>query len=230
VPASPGPRRRRRKLRAIDDIAATERSEFLREARKRTPFVAVEIEGATFIVRTVAGAEELPLFTRRSHPRLRRLEQVVSVLDELGLGDRARAGAFVEVGAGAGLATVAALAWHGFARAVACEADFGASRVLELNLVANRLQRYPVSPVQPGLIWIEDPRQVGNPRQLLNDLPPVVLRLGPARLPPKVLSALSVGHTHFVKLTKAECPRLTTLDSLTQAKTAYVLAVSVTAE
>ena len=52
-----------------------------------------------FIVRTAAGAEELSLFTQRSHPRLRRLEQVLSMLDELGLGERSRAGAFVDIGA-----------------------------------------------------------------------------------------------------------------------------------
>ena len=225
VPASPAPRGRRRKPRAIDAIGASDRSEFARQARKVTPLVAAEIEGTTFIVRTAAGAEELSLFTQRSHPRLRRLEQVVSMLDELGLGERARAGAFVDIGAGAGLATVAALAWHRFARAVACEADLEARRVLELNLVANRLRTNPIPPVQPGLIWIEDPRQVGDGRELLLEPAPVVVRLGRDPLPPRLLRAVSAGRAHFMRVSSARRPPVRPIASLRGLTGTHILAL-----
>ena len=225
VPASPASRRRRRKLRAIDAIGARERSEFAREARKLTPLLAAEIEGTMFIVRTAAGAEELSLFTQRSHPRLRRLEQVLSMLDEQGLGEGARAGAFVDIGAGAGLATVAALAWHRFARAVACEADLEARRVLELNLVANRLRTNPIPPVQPGLIWIEDPRQVGDGRELLLSPAPVVLRLGRDPLPPRLVRAVSAGRAHFMRVSGGRRPRVRPIGSLQGPSGTYVLAL-----
>jgi FkbM family methyltransferase len=225
VPASPASRRRRRKLRAIDAIGAKERSEFVREARKLTPLVAAEIEGTMFIVRTAAGAEELSLFTQRSHPRLRRLEQAVSMLDELGLGERARAGAFVDIGAGAGLATVAALAWHRFARAVACEADLEARRFLELNLVANRLRTNPIPPVQPGLIWIEDPRQAGDGRELLLNPAPVVLRLGRDPLSPRLVRAVSAGRAHCIRVSGGRRPRIRPIGSLQCPSGTHVLAL-----
>ena len=118
MPASPSTwRRPRRRRRAAP--STQERREFLtREARRFSPLVAAEIDGATFLVRTSPGAGERSLFTERSHPRLRRLARVMIALDELGLG-AARRKTFVELGAGHGMATVAALAWHGFARALA---------------------------------------------------------------------------------------------------------------
>ena len=72
VPASPATwRRPRRRRRAAP--STQERREFLtKEARRFSPLVAAEIDGATFLVRTSPGAEERSLFTERSHPRLRR--------------------------------------------------------------------------------------------------------------------------------------------------------------
>jgi FkbM family methyltransferase len=245
-PATPGRRRRRRRARAI---TPEERREFLaKQARPLTPLVAVEIDGATFIVRTSASAEERSLFTERSHPRLRRLDAVMAVLDGLGLGQRARSRSFFDLYAGTGPATVAALAWHGFSRAVSWEPDASLHRILLLNLTANRLRtRARALPVAPrrvgrrgaGLVWLEAGENpegaVGE--ALLRGGPPVFLRLEASAA---WLGRLAETHTHFVKISsgrRSVRPQLRpigALESLADATDArraradYVLAIRLT--
>ena len=226
IPASPRARGRTRRR----ESTPAERRAFVRDARRLSPLVAAEIQGATFIVRTSAGAEELPLFTQRSHPRLRTLDRAVALLDRLGLGDGARAGAFVDIGAGAGMTTVAALAWHGFAGAAAREADPAARKVLELNLVANGLRNDTLDDAEAGLIWIEDPRQLGDARTLLDEPTPVVLRLGRQPLPRDLLRALGASRTHAFRLTSAERPRPLPIRSLARVRAPYVLAARLQAD
>ena len=153
-------------------------------------------------------------------------------LDELDLG-AARSKTFVELGAGTGMATVAALAWHGFARALACEGDPDAHRVLELNLTANavRTQARPARTVprrigrdRAGLIWAESG---ADAEHLLAGGAPVVLRLERTRR--SLLAGLSKSHTHFVLVSTARHSRLRPITALRRlscaARSGHVLAV-----
>jgi FkbM family methyltransferase len=237
IPGKPATRRRR-KPRAPDAIETVERRDFVRRARGMSPLIAAELERATFVVRTAPGSAELPLFVHRSHPRLRRLNAAVMLLDALGL---RRHGTFVEVGAGPGISSVAALAWHGFSRAVASEQDREERRMLELNLAANRLSaradvldrqialdrlagKKVIRSDEVGLLWIEDvratERALAGARALLRTAPPLVLRLEPGAPVSEFLrtGALSEAYTHFARLSSSPSPpkraRLLPIDAL----------------
>jgi FkbM family methyltransferase len=214
-----------RELRQSVAIPEAERESFLDAAAALTPLVAVEINDATFFVRTEDEAPERDLFTRRAHSRLELLARSLAILDELELGESVRHRTFVEVGAGTGTATVAALRWHGFSRALACECDPAAGRVLRVNLAANGLgERVRALPVgfsdsdvivddlvgrgligagEAGLIWIEAPpvvRVLQGATSLLETGPPVVLRAAADGVPAGVARLLARTHTHLVNL------------------------------
>jgi len=126
-------------LRPAAEIPERERRDFLREARMFTPLVAAEIDGATYVIRTDRSADEGSLFVRRSHVGLKLLQAALDELDELGLAQAARERAFLEIGAGTGVLTVAALATHGFPQAIACERDLARYRLLKLSAAASRV-------------------------------------------------------------------------------------------
>src|SRR5262249_25024876 len=65
--------------------------------------------------------------------------RALRVLDTVGNPVRART--FLDVGANIGTTTIPALLTHGFTRAVACEPEPQNRSLLELNLVANDLER-----------------------------------------------------------------------------------------
>jgi FkbM family methyltransferase len=201
-----------RELRRADQIDDGERLAFLTLARDVTPLVASELGGATFIVRTAQEAEEQPLFLRREHPLLRVFDSAVAVLDDLGLTESVRRGTFVDLGAGTGISTLAALLRHDFASALACEGDPGAYDVLRLNLAANDLtERTRVLPVDPaevgpdlfvrrglisssdvGLVRVGAPGIVDGASELLRDAPPLLLH---TPLPPTGMLE-AIGYTH----------------------------------
>jgi FkbM family methyltransferase len=221
-----------RTLRDPATIPAPERRSFLRKAAPVTHLVAAEIEGATFLVRTSADAPERPVFVQRSHPRLERLDAVMAALDGLGLGAAARERTFVEVRAGTGIATVAALRWHGFARALACEEDQSAYPVLRTSVAANGLrervralpvglggeevtlddlvQRGLIEAGQAGLVWIEGPEPehiVEGARTLLEAGPPLLLGLeSGTTLDPLLEDGLATTYTHFVCIERKVSP------------------------
>lgn len=197
-----------------------------------TELVAAEIDGATFLVRTARGAPERPLFVQRSHTRLRLLERVLATLDELGLGESARRGTLVQAGAGPGIVTVAALRRYGFSRALACEPDPSAFRMLRLNAAANgllgRVQALPLAldgdgpeafePVgldgllqrgligagEAGLVWIEPAAWA----RILDGATKFLEDGAPLLLridsstTPVGESGLSSTHTHFVRVSE----------------------------
>lgn len=221
-----------RPLREPDRIPVQEREAFVGQARPLTPLLATRLDGAMFIVRTAAEADELSLFVNRSHPHLRLLEDALAELDELGLGEDCRRTTFVQGSAGAGIATVAALCARGFARGLACESDLSAYRVLKLNMTTNglteRVRTLPValdgesSDGQPvsldgllgrglidaagvGLLWITDGdvmRTLGGAADTLGHGPPLLLGLE-EQAGSELAELLQRTHTHCVPIGEA---------------------------
>jgi FkbM family methyltransferase len=216
-------------LREPERIPAREWEEFVREARPLTPLLAARLDGATFIVRTDVGADELSLFAKRSHPHLRLLDSAVAALDELGLGAPSRAGTFVQASAGVGIATVAALCRIGFARGLACEPDLSTYRVLKLNTAANgltgRVRTLPIAldgeasgdsldgllsrgvieAGDAGLIWIADgdaARTFAAATNVLADGPPLLVLLGEED-GVALVDLLTETHTHYVAISRS---------------------------
>jgi FkbM family methyltransferase len=228
-----GPDPVRPPLREPNRIPASEREEFVREARPLTPLVATRLGGATFIVRTSADADELSLFVNRSHPHIRLLERAIAALDELGVGDECRTKTFVQASAGAGVATVAALCRRGFGRGLACEPDLSTYRVLKLNVTVNglteRVRTLPIaldgesSDAEPasldglvgrglidagdaGLMWITNgdvSRTLTGATNLLAQGPPFLLRLG-QQDGSELVDLLRKTHTHSVPIDEAD--------------------------
>jgi FkbM family methyltransferase len=114
-------RRRRRGERSV-------RAEFVADAAAFTPFVAVEVEGLTFLVST-HDPKMAKFFAGRKRNELRVLESALRILGGAG-------GTFVDVGAYLGTATLAALG-SGFASAVAVEPEPATVRLLRANVALN---------------------------------------------------------------------------------------------
>jgi FkbM family methyltransferase len=237
-----------RAVRDPSTASPAERQSFLNRASDLTSLVAAEIESATFLVRTSADALERPLFVERSHPRLELLGRTLATLDELGLGRGARDRTFLEVEAGVGIATVAAVRWCGFSRALACEADQSAYPTLKLNVAANdlrdRVRTLPVSvggggdvslddlvrrgliaSREVGLLWMDGAQSAGilhGARALLEAAPPLVCRSN-------AVASLEDTHTHFVRLDEAGTT-LVPIDSLERhgaGRSVHILAVRI---
>jgi FkbM family methyltransferase len=216
-------------LREPGQIPAVEREEFLRQARTLTPLLATEVDGATFIARTAADADELSLFVNRVHPNIQLLGRGIAALTELGLAEECRTKTFVQAQSGVGIATVAALCWSGFARGLACEPDLSTYRVLKLNMKVNgltaRVRTLPVAldgassdgeaesfdslisrgvidAGDAGLIWITDGDVAATLTGATDGLlrgPPLLLRFGP-KDGPELVELLRKTHTHFVSI------------------------------
>jgi FkbM family methyltransferase len=221
-----------RPLREPDQIPVNEREAFVRQARPLTPLIATRLDGAMFIARTAAEADELSLFVNRSHPHLRLLEDALAALDELGLGEGCRRKTFVQASSGAGIATVAALCASGFARGFACEPDLWTYRVLKLNMTTNglteRVRTLPValdgesSDAEPdsldgllrrglidaagvGLLWITDGdvmRTLAGAADTLGHGPPLLLELE-EQAGSELVDLLQTTHTHCVPIGEA---------------------------
>ena len=213
-------------LRPQDDVTARERRDFVKRVRPLSAFVAAEIDGAMFIVRTAPSSPELPLFVRRTDVRLSALAAAVSVLDDLGLGAAARAKTFFDLGTGAGVGTVAAICWHRFTRGIAYEMGSDACNVLRLNLAANGLPdrvcvlpggampvamldsllREVTPPEDPGFVWIDESVDPAEAARLFSGGAPVVIHLGHgSRAVAELIGAggLVETHTHFAIVPKS---------------------------
>jgi FkbM family methyltransferase len=118
------------------DTRSAERKRFFRGARPLTPYVSVQVKDLLFFVSTNDSLGR-GLFARGRRQDIGHLERAVRLLNEYGL---YRPGStFMDVGANIGTTTVAAIRWHGFARAVAFEPEPHNVRTLRLNLVANEI-------------------------------------------------------------------------------------------
>ena len=125
------------------------RASFLHRAEELTPLVAVDAEGARFLLDTSDENITPSLFLKRSRGEIRSLRRAAAALGSLGL--RRVGGTLIDVGANVGTTTISALREHGFERAVACEPEPRNVRLLELNLVANGLrEQVKVCPVAVG--------------------------------------------------------------------------------
>ena len=113
--------RRRRGERSV-------RAEFVAGAEAFTPYVAVEVEGMTFLVST-SDPKMAKFFASRKRNELRVLESALEILGGAG-------GTFVDVGAYLGTATLAALR-SGFSSAVAVEPEPDTARLLRANVALN---------------------------------------------------------------------------------------------
>lgn len=133
--AAPAPRKARTE-RVVHVPTTAERAAFLEDAAELTPLAAVDFASLIFVVRT-DDPDDRAFFVERTHSRLDALDEAIAELDRSGDGDAARGRTFVDLGAGSGVATVAALRKHGFRDATAIEPDPAARRVLELNVTAN---------------------------------------------------------------------------------------------
>jgi FkbM family methyltransferase len=245
-----------RPARVVDDASANsavpkqslatgvpDRGRLAAEAATFTPYLGAETGDATFVLPTRGNSDDLSLFLEGSDPRLRALDAVMAILDELGQGDQARRHGFLDLAAGIGVGAVAALRWHGFDRAVACEEDPETFAVLRLNLALNGLgdtvhvvealaELEPrlgddLLPAGPGLIWAENGALAAMAASFDAACPVVI---GTASGPD--LAALERTHTHAVVLqpgasADAEIERgpIQTLGETRPAEGAHVLAL-----
>ncbi len=115
------------------------RAKFLKQARKRMPYVSVTANDDVFFIPTDDYRIGANLFTRsRSKDMivLPRAMRLLAKLDHWLPEDPV----FVDVGANIGTATITALQHHGFASAVALEPSPGNFKALRLGLIANELE------------------------------------------------------------------------------------------
>jgi hypothetical protein len=201
--------------------SSEERKAFLKEAKELTPLVAADLDGTRFIL----PADDLDarlLFVGHEALKIRLLDAVMSVLDELGLGTEARGRTLLQMGAGPGFEVLAALRWHDFRDAVACENDPAAYDLLKLNVAANDLEhRVRTVPALltgsanghdlsadfllergildadgAGLVWIEQARAgtsvVDGAHRILASGPPLLARLAKDGLSAKSLESYKI--------------------------------------
>jgi FkbM family methyltransferase len=146
------------------------RTRFFAAAPRYTPYVAVEVEGVLFTVSTADQAVGGRLFVSARRTEFDVLAQLMRLLDDEGVGERCRAGIFVDVGANIGTSSLTAVSTHGFRAAIAVEPDHDNTRLLKSNIALNGLYdrittyRSAVSD-RAGTGWlIRNPRNSGGHR------------------------------------------------------------------
>jgi FkbM family methyltransferase len=126
--------RRPRRRDALDERAA-----LFEQLHDQTPYLGVHSGDADFVVSTADRHIGRGLFVKGQRPEMGVLRRAVEVVQAL-LGEDALADSmFVDVGANIGTTTVTAVLSHPFAGAVAFEPDAENYRVLQANLVLNRI-------------------------------------------------------------------------------------------
>jgi hypothetical protein len=117
---------------------AEARAELFDAAGQETDYLCAELSSGRLLVRTDDHREGRELFVTGGHPDSRSLDRAVSTIQQL-LGDGAiTGGTFLDLGAGSGAVTIAALLTHPFARALAVED--GDVLTLRMNLVLNGVE------------------------------------------------------------------------------------------
>jgi FkbM family methyltransferase len=122
---------------AGEEIAA--REQFFRTAHMFSPYLGVETRWGTFVVRPDDSAVSRQLFVSHTRGEFSVLTRAVKALSRIYGRDVVADTTFVDVGANIGTTTVAALASHGFDRAVAIEPEPVNSSLLEANVAINGL-------------------------------------------------------------------------------------------
>jgi FkbM family methyltransferase len=127
-----------------------ERKEFFEQAAGFTQILSADdVRGARFLVRTGDGTVGRGLFWKGGRGEFTVLEAAMDVLSALDLSDRVAGRTFLDIGANIGTSSIAALLWHGFHDAVACEPEPSNYELLKLNAVLNhvddRLRALPVA-------------------------------------------------------------------------------------
>lgn len=123
--------------RARDRITGAWRSLVLRGARTFMPYATVRVDELVFAVPTHDDGPGGALFVWRQTPELSILPTALGMLSAHGESTDSKV--LVDVGANIGTTTVAALARHGFGRAIALEPDPDNVRLLQTNIALNGL-------------------------------------------------------------------------------------------
>ena len=112
------------------------RREFAGIARRLTPYIGVEKDGALFFMSTEA-ENGRGRFANREWKEDRQLDKAMLALERAGI--RLAGTTFVDIGAHIGTSTIRALRHHGFASAVCFEPEPYNFRILRANLAVNHL-------------------------------------------------------------------------------------------
>ena len=127
-----------------------ERREFYEHAAEFTQILSADdVRGARVLVRRSDDTVGRGLFLKGGRGEFTVLEAAMHVLSDLGLAERVAGRTFLDIGANIGTSSIAALLWHGFHDAVACEPEPGNYELLKLNAILNhvddRLRPLPVA-------------------------------------------------------------------------------------
>jgi hypothetical protein len=116
------------------------RGRFIESAEGFTPFIAIEANGGRYVLRTDDYHVTKSLFIKAARGEMKLLPRSISVLQATGNWTR-EGGTFVEAGANIGTTTVSAMRLGHFSRAIVCEPEPLNFALLELNVIANALER-----------------------------------------------------------------------------------------
>jgi FkbM family methyltransferase len=116
-----------------------QRRDFYYGASRFTPLLGVDTDAGSFVVSSTDFNIGRTLFAKKDRGEFRALTRGMALLDRFGLGERARAGTFIDVGANIGTTTVAALRAADFRRAVCLEPEPRNQRLLRVNIELNDL-------------------------------------------------------------------------------------------
>jgi FkbM family methyltransferase len=124
--------------RASEQERYERRLAIFRGLREHTRTVEAECGDLRFLVDTSDTGIGQGVFAAGRRPEFEVLDLTLQLLDRFGR--PVERSVFVDVGANIGTATMAALKWHGFARAVACEPTPRTRELLRLNALHNGVE------------------------------------------------------------------------------------------
>lgn len=128
----------KRQLKAVQLAERELRGEFFELAERFTPYVAVESNGALYVVSTHDSHIGRDLFAKRGRKEMRTLDRALAAQDQLL--PRGTRSVFIDAGANIGTTVIDAVVAHGFASAFAFEPEPENLRLLRLNLQLNGLE------------------------------------------------------------------------------------------
>lgn len=100
---------------------ATTREQFFAQAGAHVDFVVAEFDGMVVLVSTEDSSPDRGLFVTRGRAQLGALDRAVAALRSAGQWSPCRRSTFLDLGAGAGVRTIASVRVHGVSKVVACE-------------------------------------------------------------------------------------------------------------
>ena len=141
------------------------RETFYDEAEAFTPFLGASTSGGLFVVRTRDKNVGRSLFIKKARGEMRVLSRAVNTLEVLYGHEAVLGKQFVDVGANIGTTTVPALLHHGFATALAVEAEAENFATLRLNALLNGLEGRLVAVHKAASNRVGSAELVVNPAQ-----------------------------------------------------------------